>query len=447
MANHNLRDRLEHLALNFTNNTQWRSPDLPIYERGEGCYLWDIEGRRWLDGLAGLFVVNIGHGRKDIAEAAANQMSRLAYSPAWQAAHPPGIEAAELISSLAPGDLDVVFFVSSGSEAVETAIKFARQYHAARGEPSRTKVISRRDAYHGTTMGALSATGMASLRNLFEPLLPGFYFVGNTLEYSDAASAAAAVEQAVLDQGPETVAMIIAEPVQNGGGAIVPPDGYWQLLREICDRHGILLVADEVINGFGRLGTWFGSGTLTKAIPDLLTFAKGATSGYAPIGGVLMRGPVMDEIMDQGVPFNHGATWGAHPVATATAVANITALKEEKVLDNVTRNQDKFRVLLDEIMANHTSVRDVRGMGYLYSIELTHNRSTGQELDTAQTAEAVNNLLPRLIREAGIVIRADDRGLAKLMLSPPLIAEKTVLEELCHGVDRVLSDFETWLQS
>ena len=440
-----LRKRVEHMALHFTPGSLWRSPELPIFERGEGCYIWDIDGRRWLDGLAGLFVVNIGHGRADIADAAAEQMRRLAYSPAWSAAHRPGIEAADLIASLAPGDLDVVFFVSSGSEAVESAIKFARHYYAARGEPARTKVISRNLAYHGTTLGALSATGLPELRDVYLPLMPGFRHVGNTLEYPDAATAAAAVEEAIVEEGPETVAIFMAEPVQNGGGAIVPPDGYWEALREICDRHGVLLVADEVINGFGRLGTWFGSGEVTGVIPDLLTFAKGATSGYAPIGGMLIRGPVMDELIEKGGSFNHGATWGAHPVATATAVANLTALREERVLDNVAAHQDGFRSRLDDIMGAHRAVRDVRGMGYFYAVELMVDRTTGEELDDEKTTGAIGSVLPGLIREAGLVIRADARGLAKLLLSPPLIAGEAVLTELCDGVDQVLSGFEDWL--
>ena len=338
-----------------------------------------------------------------------------------------------------------MFFVNSGSEAVESAIKFSRQYQAARGFAGRTKVISRRLAYHGTTLGALSATGLPGIRDQFLPLLGGFHQVGNTLEYSDAAEAIAEIEEVIEREGAETIAMIIAEPVQNAGGAIVPPDGYWQALRDICDRDGILLVADEVINGFGRLGTWFGSEHLTGVVPDLLTFAKAATSGYAPIGGLLIRGQVMDELMDKGGTFTHGATWGAHPVSTAVSVANLTAMRDERVLDNVVAHQDGFRRRVDGLMDAHHAVRDVRGMGYFYAIELMVDRRTGEELTADQTAEAVGSVLPGLIADERLVIRADDRGKAKLMLSPPLIADEAVITELCEGVDRVLGGFEAWL--
>lgn len=442
-----LRRQLPHLALHFTKRDAWTDKDLPIFERGEGCHIWDTQGNRWLDGLAGLFLVNIGHGRSDIAAAAAAQMSRLAYSPAWSVAHPPAIEAADLITSLAPGDLDVAFFVSSGSEAVESAIKFARQFQAGRGFEGRTKVLSRRLAYHGTTLGALSATGLPGIRNRFGPLLPGFRHVGNTLEHDDSASAIAELEEVIDDEGPETIAMIIAEPVQNGGGAITPPDGYWPALRELCDRNGILLVADEVINAFGRLGHWFGSHHVTGVVPDLLTFAKGATSGYAPIGGMLVRGPIMDELMETEGGFTHGATWGGHPVSTAVAVANLTAMRDEQVLDNVGEHAEGFRARLDDLMAAHHAVRDVRGMGYFYAIELMVDRRTGRELTEVQTSEAIGSVLPRLLVEARLALRADDRGRAKLMLSPPLIADEAILGELCEGVDAVLCGFESWLAS
>ncbi len=430
---------LRHLVLHFTKGRAWQQGDVPIYVRGDGCYLWDDQGRRHLDGLAGLFVVQIGHGRSDIAQAAAKQMEELAYTPSWAATHPPAIEAARLITELAPGDLDAVFFVSSGSEAVESAIKFARQYHAARGNPQKTKVISRNLAYHGTTMGALSATGLDSIREPFQPLLPGFRRVPNTLGQEDGVAAARVVEEAILEEGPETVGLVMAEPVQNGGGAIVPPDGYWQELRRICDRHDVLLHADEVINAFGRLGTWFGA-ELMGVVPDFITFAKGATSGYAPVGGLLIRRTVVDDLLgsDNGT-FTHGATWGGHPVAMAVTIANLAAMRDEGVLDNVVRHQDGFRARLDQLAASHDVVADVRGTGYFYAVELCHSRADGRPLDPEQTKRMVGETLPRLIAEAGLVIRADDRGEAKLMLSPPLIARPEQLDELAAGIDRVLA--------
>lgn len=432
-------DDLKHLLLHFTKGTAWRAASLPIYVRGEGCHLWDEDGRRYLDGLAGLFVVQIGHGRSDIAHAAAKQMEQLAYTPSWAATHPAAIEASKLIVSLAPGDLDAVFWVSSGSEAVESAIKFARQYHRSQGNMEKTKVISRRLAYHGTTMGALSATGLDSIRQPFEPLLPGFLKVDNTLGATDGVAAAQQFEEAILAAGPETVGLIIAEPVQNSGGALVPPTGYWPELRRICDKYNVLLCADEVINSFGRLGYWFGS-EMVDVVPDLLTFAKGATSGYAPVGGMLIRRRLVDELLDSETgTFTHGATWGGHPAVMAVTIANVTAMRDEGVVDNVQEYSTYFRDGLDALAAAHNNVAEIRGTGYFYAVELTVARDRGIDLTDAQADQLVNDHLPGVIQDAGLLIRADNRGKAKLMLSPPLIAQKSELDELIAGVDQVLS--------
>jgi len=430
---------LKHLVLHFTNGTAWRDASIPVYVRGQGCYLWDEDGRRYLDGLAGLFVVQIGHGRSDLAQAAAKQMEELAYTPTWSAAHPPAIEASKLITSLAPGDLDAVFFVSSGSEAVESAIKFARQYHASQGNPQKTKVISRDMSYHGTTMGALSATGLESIREPFEPLLPGFIKVPSTLGATDGIAAAGAFEDAVLAAGPETVGLILAEPVQSSGGCLVPPDGYWQELRRICDKYGILLLADEVITSFGRLGHWFGS-KMFDVVPDLITFAKGATSGYAPIGGLLIRRSRVDELLgSEGGTFTHGATWGGHPVAMAVAIANITAMRDEGVLENVRAHSDYFNERLRSLQDAHDNVSDVRGAAYLYAIELTRSRTKGIDLTQDQVDQLVGAELPGIISDAGLLLRADSRGTAKLMISPPLIARTEELDELVGALDQILA--------
>ena len=430
---------LQHLVLHFTKGKAWQNATLPIFVRGEGCYLWDEDGKRYLDGLAGLFVVQIGHGRSDIAHAAAKQMEQLAYTASWAATHPPAIEASKLVTSLAPGDLDAIFWVSSGSEAVESAIKFARQYHASQGNPGKTKVISRNLAYHGTTMGALSATGLDNIREPFAPLLPGFLKVDSTLGKTDGVAAAREFEDVILSAGPETVGLIIAEPVQNGGGCLVPPDGYWPELRRICDKYNVLLQADEVINSFGRLGHWFGS-EMVDVVPDMISFAKGATSGYAPVGGLLIRRPLVDNLMSSETgTFTHGATWGGHPVAMAVTIANINAMREEGVIDNVREHAAHFRQGLDSLMAAHDNIADVRGTGYFYALELTGSRSEGRELSEDQTAQLVNDLMPGLIRDAGLLIRADARGRAKLMLSPPLIATPDELDELVAGIDQIVS--------
>ena len=328
--------------------------------------------------------------------------------------------------------------MSSGSEAVESAIKFARQYHAAQGDPGRTKVISRVNAYHGTTMGALSATALPEIREPFLPLLPGFSNVPNTLGYTDGVACARLVEDEILRQGPEEVAMVIAEPVQNGGGALVPPPGYWEELRRICDRYGVLLVADEVITSFGRLGRWFGS-DLLGITPDLITFAKGATSGYAPIGGLIVRRPLADRVLDSpSGSFLHGSTWGGHPVVMAASIANLGAMQDEKVIDNVARNGEGLRSRLLDLQASHDVVMDVRGTGYLYALALGRSRTTGQDYTAEESARAVNQVLPALALEEGLHLRVDNRGGPKIMISPPLIAGPEELDEMGERVSRVL---------
>ena len=429
---------LSHLLPSFTGAKYWRSGTVPVFARGEGCYLWDQAGNKYLDTLAGLFVVQIGHGRTDIAKAMSEQAEQLAFFPTWSATTPITLEAASLITDLAPGDLDAVFFVSSGSEANESAIKLARQYHAAEGQPTKTGVIARNDAYHGTSMGALSATGLKPIRDPFLPLLPGFSHVPNTLGFSDGVEAARVVEEEILRRGPEQVGMVIAEPVQNGGGSLVPPAGYWRELRRICDRYGVLLVADEVICAFGRLGAWFGS-EVVGAEPDMITFAKGATSGYAPIGGLLVRRPVVEKVLDSPAgSFLHGATWGGHPVVMSAAVTNLTAMRDEKVIENVSRHASLFEERLHDLAGTHDSVMDVRGTGYLYALALGHSRKERREYSEEETKRAIYEVLPPLALEAGMHLRVDDRGGAKIMLSPPLIAATAELDEITQGVSQVL---------
>ena len=279
-----------HLGKHFTRATAWRNPELLVVERSKGCYLWDDHGNRYLDGLSGLFCVNIGHGRRDLAEVAARQMEKLSYATNWSAAHPPSVEAAALIAELAPGDLGVVFFVNSGSEANESAIKFAREYHQGQGQPERVKIIGRHMAYHGTTLGALTLTGIPQFRAPFMPLLSWFRHVPNTYGYEKEGdvpvtelTCVRAIEAMILAEGPETVAMIVAEPVQNVGGILIPPDGYWQELRRLCDQYGILLCADEVICGFGRLGHWFGS-ERNQVVPGHHDVRQGGHLRVRPVG-------------------------------------------------------------------------------------------------------------------------------------------------------------------
>lgn len=444
-----LRDSARrHLFQHFTRRDQ-RDADFPVFTRAEGCHLISTDGKRYLDGLAGLFCVNMGHGRSDIAEAGAKQIHQLAYASNWGMVHEPAVAAAELIAELAPGDLGTTFFVNSGSEAVETAIKFARQYHRSQGQPQRTKFISREMAYHGVTMGALSVTQLPKIKAPFEPLLDGVRSVPNTLGYTGDCGPAEeldiiqAYEKVIQEEGPETIAAIFAEPVQNGRGALVAPDGYWKALRAICDKYGILLVSDEVICSFGRLGYWFGEG-LTGVVPDIITFAKGSTSGYAPLGGMIAREELVDQLYasEQGGVFTHGATWGGHPVATAVAHANISAMRDEDVLGNVQRRGPGLRADLDKLAAAHRSVKDVRGTGYFYALELMADRDSGREFTDEESLKVLREILPASFERTGVILRGDDRGATMLMVSPPLVAGEEELSELVHGIDGMLSDVE-----
>jgi len=443
-----------HLSPHFTRGDAWRADDFVVIERGEGCYVWDTDGNKYLDGLAGLFCTNIGHGRSDLAAAAAKQMDKLAFYPTWGFAHPSSVEAASMIAAVAPDDLDRVFFVSSGSEAVESALKFARCYHLANGDEQRHKVIARHWAYHGTTLGALTLTGIPNLRDPYLPMLAGVVrHVPNTLGHDLEPGRSArelpcvsAVEEAIVAEGPETVAMMIAEPVQNGRGALVPPEGYWQELRRICDDYGVLLCADEVINAFGRLGHWFGSHRF-GARPDMITFAKGVTSAYQPLAGLVVRGPLLERVWDSpSGMFLHGSTFGGHPVATAVAVANMTALRDEDVLGNVLRNEARLGNGLRALMQAHRCVKDVRGTGYFYALELMRDRDSGADFSDAEVAELLpGGVLDRLVREARVLVRPDGRGGVMLSVSPPLVADTAVLDDLLNRLDQVLGRVDAWL--
>jgi adenosylmethionine-8-amino-7-oxononanoate aminotransferase len=437
----------EHFVPHFTKGAAWRSDMLGIIDRGEGCHVFDTEGNAYLDGLAGLFCTNLGHGRQDLAAAASKQMERLGFYPTWGWGNPPAIQAASMIAEVAPGDLDEVFFVSSGSEAVESALKMVRSIQLARGQQDRYKIISREWSYHGTTLGGLSLTGVPKFRNPYLPMLSeGSRHVRNT--YGDTAeelASAKAVEDMILAEGPETVAAVFAEPIQNGRGGLVPPDGYWQELRRICDRYGVLLVADEVICAFGRFGHWFTSERL-GVVPDVVTFAKGVTSAYQPLGGIVVRRPLIEEIWESEYGmFMPGSTFGGHPVATAVAAANMRAMADENILGHVLSMEGGFRGRMDGLLDRHNCVKEVRGLGYFYAIELMADRDAGVELSDTQSAGLLGGGLAGFLRKAGLLIRPDDRGATMLVVSPPLIADDAVLDELTDKLDQVLTDTTSWI--
>ena len=356
-----------HLWMHFSRMGSYEDHEIPIITRGEGCYVYDEHGKRYLDGLSALFCVNIGHGRADVAQAGADQAKELGFYTNWTFAHPRAIELAARVADLAPGDLNRVFFTSGGSEAVESAIKLARQYHKLTGNPLKTKLIARDIAYHGTSLGALSATGITSLRQPFEPLTPGGCHVPNTNTFRlphglSAQDLADTVAQRIEFEGPDTVAAVIMEPVQNAGGCFTPPEGYFQRVREICDEYNVLLISDEVICAWGRLGEWFGAQRYDY-LPDIITTAKGLTSSYAPMGAVIASDRVFEPFRHGDASFTHGFTFGGHPISSAVALANLDVMEREGILENVRAHEGDFRQML-ESLRDIPIVGDVRGAGY-----------------------------------------------------------------------------------
>ena len=434
-----------HLWMHFTRMGAYEHGDVPVIERGEGCYVYDTDGKRYLDGLSALYCVNIGHGRAELGAAAAEQAGRLGFYTNWSYAHPPSIELAARIAALAPGDLNRVFFVSGGSEAVESAWKLAKAYHAACGEPRKHKIISRYLAYHGTSMGALTATGLPPLREPFEPLTPGGRHVPNTNSYRwsedrDPLWAADAIEEAILFEGPHTVAAVILEPVQNGGGCFVPQDGYFQRVREICDRHGVLLISDEVICSWGRIGHWFGCERYDY-LPDMITTAKGMTSAYAPMGAVIASDRIAEPFLHARSMFTHGFTFGGHPMACAVAMANIDVIERERLCEHVLEREGEFRAMLDSLR-DLPIVGDVRGAGYFHAIELVKDKDTKETFDAQESEELLRGFLSGELYRRGLICRTDDRGDPIVQLSPPLIADREQFEEIEVILRPVLS--EAW---
>jgi adenosylmethionine-8-amino-7-oxononanoate aminotransferase len=428
-----------HLWMHFTRMSAFEEREVPIIVRGEGCHVYDIHGNRYLDGLSALYCVNVGHGREELADAAAAQMRELAFYTNWSSAHPASIKLAARIAELAPGDLNRVFFTSGGSEAVDSALKLARQYHAVNGTPGRYKVIARNLAYHGTTMGALIATGIPSVREPFQPLPPGGCHVANCNTYRpESDDPAEAIRDRILAEGPETVSAVILEPVQNAGGCFVAPDGYYARVREICDEFGILLISDEVICAWGRLGAWFGSERLGYQ-PDIITTAKGLTSAYAPMGAVIASEKVFAPFASGADAFMHGLTFGGHPVSAAVALANLEIFEREDLNGHVRANEGAFRDML-ESLRDIPIVGDVRGMGYFHAIELVRDRETKADFTEDQQRWLLDEFLSSELVRRGLICRADDRGDPVVQLSPPLIAGPAEFAEIESVLRPVLED-------
>ncbi|WP_442802362.1 aspartate aminotransferase family protein [Streptomyces sp. CMB-StM0423] len=442
----------DHLWMHFTRMSSYENAPVPTIVRGDGAYIYDETGKRYLDGLAGLFVVQAGHGRTELAEAAAKQAAELAYFPIWSYAHPKAVELAERLAAGAPGDLNKVFFSTGGGEAVETAWKLAKQYFKLTGRPGKYKVISRAVAYHGTPQGALSITGLPGLKAPFEPLVPGAYKVANTNIYraplygDDPEAfgrwAADQIEQQILFEGPETVAAVFLEPVQNAGGCFPPPPGYFARVREICDTYDVLLVSDEVICAFGRLGHMFGCDRYGY-VPDLITCAKGMTSGYSPLAACLVSDRVAEPFYAGGNTFPHGYTFGGHPVSCAVALANLDIFEREDLYGHVRANEEAFHATLRRLL-DLPIVGDVRGSGFFYGIELVKDKATKETFTAEETERVLYGFLSKALFENGLYCRADDRGDPVVQLAPPLVADQAVFDEAEQILRGVLTD--AWAQ-
>ncbi len=437
----------DHLWMHFTRQYGDDPGGIPMIVRGEGARIWDDRGRSYLDGLSGLFVVQVGHGRHALAAAAARQAETLAYFPLWSAAHPRAVELAERLAGLAPPDLNRVFFTTGGGEAVESAWKLAKQYFKLTGQPGRTKVISRAIAYHGTSAGALSITGLPELRAPFEPLVPGALHVPNTnfyraTEHADdlvafGRWAADRIAEAIELEGADTVAAVFVEPVQNAGGCFPPPPGYLERVREICDEYGVLMVADETICAMGRIGDWFAMSRYGVQ-PDIITCAKGLTSGYSPLGAMIVHDRLFEPFRTGAGMFMHGYTWGGHPVSCAVALANLDIFEREGLLEHVRTNEGAFRAVL-EGLRDLPIVGDVRGAGYFYGIELVKDKATKETFTDEESERLLRGYLSKALFESGLYCRADDRGDPVIQLAPPLIIGQQEFEEIGEILRSVLT--------
>ena len=420
--------------LNWSKMADFQAQSPPVIVSGEGPYAIDKDGNRLLDGVSGLFTTQIGYSHgKEIGEAAAAQLETLCFYPNWAATHPSALALTERILGLAPDNMSRVLLTSGGSESVESAMKLVRQHFLAKGQPLKRKIIARRGAYHGCTMGALALTGIPLSRAPFEPLDPNVRHAVNTHQRTClychdkggcTLTCADAIEQAILAEGPDTVAAVVMEPIQNGG-SLPPADGYGARIREICDRHGVLLWCDEVITGFGRVGAWFASERLGFNA-DIVTFAKGITSGYAPCGGVVFTEEVGAPLINADAMYAHGFTFGGHPLACAVALANLDIMERLDVIANVRAHEDAYAAAMAEVAASSDLVVESRGRGFYHSLELVDNALTAPVAGAA--------------RKHGVIVRPDVRVKPMVVTSLPLICDQSHIDELTGALKAALAD-------
>jgi len=429
----------DHLWSHFSRMAPLQEKPMRIIDRAEGVYLYDDRGQRILDGLSGLFTVQVGHGRPELVAAAAKQMQQLDFFPVWGIGTRPAIELSERLAHYAPGDLNRVFFTTGGGEAVESAWKVAKQYFKLTGKPLKHKVISRMAAYHGTPQGALAITGLPLMKQAFEPLTPGGFRVPNTDfyrapdpykddEYAFGQWAANRIEEAILFEGADTVAAVFLEPVQNSGGCYTPPPGYFQRVREICNQYDVLLVSDEVIGAFGRHGTMFACEKFGYE-PDIITCAKGMSSGYGPIGAMIANERVMEPFLHGTNYFPHGYTFGGHPVSAAISLANLDLFESENVNQHVLDNEGAFKATLSKLL-DLPIVGDVRGDGYFWGIELVRDKATKETFGAADRELLIKQFLPGALMDNGLYCRPDDRANPVIQLAPPLISGQAEFDEI-----------------
>jgi putrescine aminotransferase len=438
----------EHHLHPFTNTGALNKKGARVIEKAEGVYLWDSEGNKLLDGMAGLWCVNMGYGRKELADVAYQQMQELPYyNTFFQTTHQTAAQLAKEIASITPHDLNRIFFANSGSEAIDTILRLVRHYWAIQGKPYRNIVISRENAYHGSTMAGASLGGMGGMHAQGMPLVPGIehirqpYWYGEGGDLSEEAfglACAQALEERILKVGPDNVAAFIGEPIQGAGGVIVPPANYWSEIQKICHKYDILLIADEVICGFGRTGNWFGSDTLGIK-PDIISMAKGLSSGYLPIAAVAVGNRISDALTAHDDDFNHGYTYSGHPVSAAVALENIRLMKEENIVEYVGKDIGPyFQNALRERLGAHPLVGNIVGTGLIAGIALVKNKETkeffGDDID-------IGTICRDHCFENGLIMRATG---SRMVLSPPLVISRDEVDEL---IDKALLCFDLTLKS
>ena len=440
---------LEHLWLHTAQYNDLTQDDgFVVIDRGEGIYLDEMGGKRYIDAMSGLWVVAAGHGRQEIADVAAQQMATLSFASPFAYATPPAVDLASKLAELTPSTINRFYFVNSGSEAVETAVRMAKQYHYNRGDTKRYKVISRIGSYHGTTLGAMALNGSPMInRAPFEPLMPGVVLVPNTDGFGalkneetglDDMFWARYIEERIKFEKPETVAALIAEPISTSNGSRMPSQEYWQHLRKVTEEHGILLIHDEVINGFGRTGKWFGSEHFGIE-PDLLTIAKQISSGYAPIAAVGASDRVAEAFVGgKKEAFIGGSTWGAHPVSCAVALANVEILERERLPQNSAVTGEYLGEQLEALKSKHAIVAETRGIALMRSVDLKRNPETGEEF---ADEDEVGKRMPRLLVEAGILARAG----ASIQVAPPLVINREEVDSLVDGLSQAIGGLEAEL--